>query len=212
MKKEALAFIYPVDQAALQQGQEQTLCYVNFVNGEDAHTTVKMVCPTNIFKYYFWGVTMEVVVYDAQNQCLEVHDVDEAARRKYNMSVCYAMTFNRQNHTVLASDGFVYNLDQSIFANHCGRVLEHMYTVVDQAANFAMVFHKYNGALCNILLDVNVPEKRPFYKYVMCPGFVTMNDQRLRGIVPKTQKEFDDKEKLSQEDIDDMIRDMMAGM
>ena len=205
----AIAYIWPLNLNDLNSDSETIPCGVKFLNGKDAHKTVQMTCSKSIFQYYFWGVTLEIVKYDSCYQCVDVHDITEDERAEYNVGICYALSFNDHSHSVLASNGFVYDLDESIFYNNCKPVLQYMYKLIGRAVNFAMVFYTFNGGLCAILLDIDIKEDRPYYKYAMSRGFVTMNDKMLRGIVPKTQKEFDNRDKLSQDDIDTIIKTML---
>ena len=72
-----------------------------------------------------------------------------------------------------------------------------------------MRMYTRNGAVISILFDKNIDKKSPMYKYALEVGFITANKDMLRGLVPKTQDDFDKNKKLTQEDIDRLFDTMI---
>lgn len=207
--KRYLAFIEPMEY--LEEGKAEVMCTIRIITGDLAYKILHQKLRTDIFRYYFWGTTFEVVYIDDNMNVYKVEDVQKDTMLEFKLGVVYALTYNNITHDVLGSDGFLHNLDDSLFARHCRPVLNVMYNEIQTAYNFSMRMYTLNGAVINILFDKNMSEKSPGYKYSMQSGFISTNKDMLRNMIPKTQAEFDRKKKLTQEDIDKLFDDMNKG-
>ena len=63
-EKKCLAYIWPIENYA---GKETALANVRFVTGPFKGKVAQYYMPTNIYTYYFWGVTFEVVTVNGKN-------------------------------------------------------------------------------------------------------------------------------------------------
>lgn len=203
--KKYLAFIEPL---ADYTGKEEVLCQVRFVTGDLAYRTFQQVLKTEIFNYYFWGTTFEVV-YVEGGKITKVEDINKDTMLEFNIGVIYAISYNASTHDVLSNTGFLHNLDDSLFARHCKPILQRIYAEIAISQNFTMRMYTRNGAVISILFDKNIDKKSPMYKYALEVGFITANKDMLRGLVPKTQDDFDKNKKLTQEDIDRLFDTMI---
>lgn len=200
-----IAYIKPLEPFTCK---DKVLCQVLFMSGKHNQERVKMVVPTNIFQYYFWGVTFEVVTYDENFNCKSIRDLQKEDIAVFDIGVCHAMTYNVFNGDILGSNGFVYNLQDNLLSRNYPEVSKFIHQQICQSSNFAMIIHTLRGAMINVLFASNLSEKDVYYKYALCNGFVPMNKAKLRSLVPKTPEEFDKKKLLTQDEIDKLIRDM----
>lgn len=200
-----LAFIWPIEE---YKDKEMANCYVRYVTGPFAHKTARYNLKTDIYRYYYWGVTFEVVTIDEQGTITEVADVKKGDLAEFGMGIVHAITYNSGTHEVLASNGFVYKLDQSLFYRNCKEVCEYIYEVIEESDNFVMQMYTMNGGIISILFDRNLDANSKSYKYAVHKGFVTGNSKLLRSMVPKTQGSTENKEVLTQRDIDRIIEGM----
>lgn len=204
-----LAFVGPIENHV---GVKQVMCQVKVLTGDRAHKTYKMMMPTDIFKYYFWGVTLEIIEMDSKGNLLKVYDIDSGAKEEFNIGMAHALTYNEVSHEILASNGFVYNIDDSLFARYCMPVCKRIYDEIARCSNFAIQFYTYNGAMLCILFDRNVLPTSPMYKYVLNRGFIVADRKKLCGMSPANDTnvyDYDKNQKLKQSDIDNMVKDML---
>lgn len=184
--KKYLAFIEPLEDIANKQ---EVMCNIRIITGERAYDVLHQKLTTDIFRYYFWGTTLEVISIDSSTgQVVSVEDLQMETMSMFNIGITYALTYNRMNHDILCFNGMLYNLDESLFARHCKPVLQNIYNVIDTSYNFSMRIHTLKGALLNILFDNNINPNAAGYKYALGCGFVAANKQTLRNMIPQTQK------------------------
>lgn len=172
---------------------------------------VKTFIPNNVFKYYFYGVTLEVVELDKNNNCISIHDVKKDDLIKYNLSINYALTisFDEDKIASLSTNGFVYYLEQTTFFKRYNFVLTNMYNAMKSSNNFVVRFFIINGAISYVQLECNKPSTASDYKYALHNGFSVSNRDILKCMLPKTDMDFiDSKEKLNQEAIDKLFEQM----
>lgn len=195
-----LAFIEPMEDL---RDKIEVMCKIRIISGDLAFKSLQQVLKTTIFNYYFWGTTFEVVTIE-NGKIVNVEDVKKDTMLEFKLGLVYALTYNNFNHDVLTSDGFLHNLDDSLFARHCKPVLDRIYYEISTAYNFTMRMYTLNGAVINILFDKNIKKD----KYVLESGFISSDRKTLRNMIPKTQDEFDKKKKLTQSEIDKLFNDM----
>ncbi len=197
-----LAYIWPAEDI---QGKDVALANVKFINGPYERKTARYMLTTSIYKYYYWGVTFEVLTLTEDGSITEVSDVKKEDLLSFGMNIIHALSFNNITHEVLGSNGFVYKLDQSVFYRNCKPVCDYIYSQIESANNIVMQMYTLNGGIISILFDKDVPEYSSSYKYVIQKGFVTADNKLLRSMVPKTEIESDNREVLKQRDIDKLI-------
>ncbi|SCY79321.1 hypothetical protein SAMN02910292_02947 [Lachnospiraceae bacterium XBB2008] len=197
-----LAYIWPAESI---DGKEQALAYVRFITGPYEKKTGKYLLTTNIYKYYFWGVTFEAVTIQDDGSIIEVSDVKRDEWESFGLSIIHALSWNSITHEVLGSNGFVYKLDQSVFYRVCGRVCDHIYEQIESAENIVMQMYTLSGGIIAILFDKDIPKSHPSYKYAIQRGFVTADNTILRSMVTIKEISADNKEVLKQDDIDKLL-------
>lgn len=200
--KKYLALIEPLENPA---GKATVDCNVKFVTGDLAHRSKRYSLSTDIFSHYFWGFAFETVVLNDNGTVREIHDLNKEDRIDFNVELLYAVTYNNMTHEVLASNGFVYILDESPFAGYCRPMLNRIYQEISYAQIFCLIMYTLNGAVFSLLFDKNFPESSSSYKYALTPGYITVNKKTLGHLSPKASDNFDKNEKLSQQDIDKLI-------
>jgi hypothetical protein len=197
-----LAYIWPAESI---EGKDNAYAYVRFINGPYERKIGKYFLTTSIYKYYFWGVTFEVVTINEDGSIVEVGDVKKEDLEAFDMSIIHALSWNSITHEVLGSNGFVYKLDQSVFYRICGRVCDHIYEQIEGSENIVLQMYTLGGGIISVLFDKNIAESHPSYKYAIQRGFVTADNKILRSMVPKKDISVDNKEILKQGDIDKLI-------
>lgn len=160
---------------------------------------------TSIYKYYYWGVTFEVVSLAENGVITEVADVSREDLISFGLNIIHALSFNSITHEVLGSNGFVYKLDQSLFYRNCKPVCDYIYSQIGTANNIVMQMYTLNGGIISILFDKDIQPNSSSYKYVIQKGFVTADNKLLTSMVPKTEATTDNREVLKQRDIDRLI-------
>lgn len=199
-----IAYIEPLD---TYKDKSEVICAVKFMSGKFNQQEVKMIVPTDIFNFYFWGVTLEVVTYDDKFNCISVRDLQKEDIITFEIGVCYAMTYNDLTDDILSSNGFVYNLKDSLIGYNYPDVCVTLHNEICTSRNFALIIHTLRGAMVNVLLAKNLTEKDTYYKYALSRGFVP-SKEKLSGLVPKTTDELKTKRVLTQNEIDKLIREM----
>lgn len=197
-----LAFIWPAEDIT---GKETALANVKFITGPFMRKIARYMLPTNIYKYYYWGVTFEVVTLTDTGAITEVTDVQKEDFTTFGLGLIHALSYNSITHEVLGSNGFVYKLDQSLFYKHCQSVCEYIYEQIETANNIVMQMYLINGGIISISFDKDVPAGSYSYQFAIQKGFVTADNKLLRTMVPKVTSTADNKEVLKQGDIDKLI-------
>lgn len=204
--KTSIAFIIPLD---VIEGKSTVNCLFKFVAGEYRGKEKVINTTTDIFKYYFFGYTLETVVWGSNGYISNIRDIDRDDCREFNISAASAIMYNGVSQSFLASNGFVYGIWDSLFARYAGQnLVGRIVYEISSARNFSTRFYLLNGALLSINLSKNITEDKASYKYVLEPGFVPGNKEILRTLIPKTRDEFIEKEKLTQVDIDKILQQM----
>lgn len=202
-----LAIIEPLD---LDFSKEKVRSKVSVVTGEHAHRKFNMMVPVNVFRYHFWGSTFEVITYNEEFELLEIRDIVKDDLPMYNLGVVQALTYNPVTHDVVTTNGFVYNIDDSLFGKYCPHICKRIYKEIATAYNFTLMMITLNGAVIDLTFDKNVDAAKYPHRNILTPGFVTTNTKALRFTMPTSKAPADKNEKLSQDDIDDLI-DRMLG-
>ena len=172
---------------------------------------VKTYIPNNVFKYYYYGVTLEIVELDNDNRCISIHDVKKDDLIKYNISINYALTisFDADKIASLSTNGVIYYLEQSTFFKRYKFVFTNMYNAMITSSNFVFRYFTINGAISYVQLECNKPATSPDYKYALHNGFTVSNRDILKCMLPKTDTDFaDSKEKMNQEAIDKLLEQL----
>lgn len=208
MKKEfiELAIIEPTESLL---GKEKVLCKVSIVSGIHAHRRVQMAIPIEFFRYYFWGSTFEVITYNDAFELVNIRDVIKEDLPKYNLAVAQVLAYNHVTHNVVATNGVSYNLDDSLFAKYCPHVCKRIYEEISTAYNFTLMLITMNGAVIDLSFAKNVDEKKYSHRHILTYGFVTTNTSALRFSSASSKPSVDGNEKLSQDDIDELIDKML---
>ena len=206
MKKEkCLAYIWPAEDI---DGKTEALANVKFLTGPYERKIGRYILTTSIYKYYYWGVTFEVVTLAEDGSITEVADVKKEDLAIFGMNIIHALSFNSCTHEVLGSNGFVYKLDQSLFYRNCKAVCDYIYEMAASAENIVMQMYTLNGGIIAILFDKDLSPNSTSFKYAIQRGFVTADNKLLRSMVPKTDVPVDNKEILDQRDIDRLIQSL----
>lgn len=195
-------------------GKEEVLCNVRFIDKANKHFTTNTYIKTNIFKYYFYGTTIEVLELDDNGKVIDVHDLDKNALHEYNLQINYALTLSFMGNKIvsLATNGVVYYLEQSTFFRNYSFVANNMYIGMLGSSNFVFRYYTMEGEIVYIQLETNKGVNSIDYKYSLHNGFVISDRNLLKALIPKTQEEFEDSnEKLSQKQIDDLIDKINKG-
>ena len=208
MSEKYLAFIWHAEDYI---NKEECLCYIQFLTGKLRGKIVQAKLTTGIFKYYYWGVTLEEVELNARNEVIGVADLTVDSLSRYNMNILHALTFNEETSDVLGSDGFVYKLNQSVFYNRCKAVYDYIVQEMKTANNCILRLYIKDGGIFSILFDKNISPKSPGYKYIMQRGFVTADKKVLRTMIPSTDASVgNSNDKLSQSDVDKMFEELLS--
>jgi len=207
MRKEftELAIIEPLEQ---DFSKEKVLSKVSIVSGVHAHRKVTMSIPVESFRYHFWGSSFELISYNDAFELLDIRDIVKEDLAKYNLAVAQVLTYNHVTHDVVATNGFTYNLDASLFAKYCPQVCKRIYEEIVTAYNFTLLLITMNGAVIDLTFDKNVDEKKYSHRHILTYGFVTTNIKSLQISTLTSKVSMDCNEKLSQKDIDELIDKM----
>lgn len=204
-----LAYIWPAEDFT---GKEAAWANIKYINGPYEGMVARYQLPTSIYRYYYWGVTFEVVTLDQNGAIISVSDVNKEDLAAFGMGIIHALTFNSATREVLGSNGFVYKLDQSLFCRYCKPVCEYIFQQIETARNFVMQMYTLNGGIIAILFDKDIDSNSNSYKYAIHRGFVTADNQLLRNMVPKVTIADRNNAVLKQPDIDKLIEQMMEGI
>ena len=199
-----LAIITPLENI----NKEQVYSELYFIDLSNKHRVIKTFVPNSIFKYYFYGVTIEAVELDNNNNCVNIHDITKDDMINYGISLGYALTlsFTENEAVSLATNGFTYYLYQSTFFRRYKYIFNNMYYAMTQSSNFVLRYFIMDGAICYVQLECNKSKDAADYKYAMHNGFAISDRNVLKSMLPKTESEFNDSnEKLSQMKIDQLI-------
>ena len=200
MNKKYLAYISPIESI---EGKEQVMCNVVFITGDLNHRMGNYMMKTNIFRYYYYGSTFEVIEMDKNNQIMDVHDMTAEDAEYFGISMKSIMTLNSKTFDMLGSNDVTYNLKQNKFYNHCRQTVENIYNILPSLEKFTLRVYIMNGAVVYIELDTDTKRNNG---YVLCPGYVIDDKYKLKqaGTTAGSTNSYGN-EKLKQEDIDKII-------
>ena len=193
-----IAIIKPVKDI---NDKEEVLCELRFIDKSNRHTNIIAPVKTSIFKYYFYGVTIEVVELDDSGNVIDIHDLDKESLLEYNLRMNYALSFSFVGNSMvsLATNGLVYYLEQSTFFRNYSFVADNMYKGMLGASNFVFRYYTIDDEIVYIQLETNKGVDAIDFKYALHNGFVISDRTLLKSLLPKTQADFvDSNEKLSQ--------------
>lgn len=206
-----LAIITPLESTSIDK--ERIYSELYFIDSKNKHKVVMAYMPKSIFKYYFYGVTLEAVELDSNNNCVDVHDVNRDDMVTYGLTLSYGLTmsFTENDIASLATNGFVYYLFQSTFFRRYRHIFNDMYSGMMESKNFVLRYYLMDGEICYVELDCNRSKDADDYKYTMHNGFAVSDRNVLKNMLPKTESEFkDSNEKLSQSEIDKLIDKILS--
>lgn len=206
MKYSELALIEPLEE---YKNKENALSIIKIVTGTHAHRRFQAMMPSSIFTYNFWGSTFEVVTYNDKFEFSDVRDIEKEDFVKFNLGLTQALTFNEESKDVLATNGFVYPMNDSLYAKYCPKVWERILNEIRQANNFTMQLFTYNGAVIDICFDKDVKPNSTRYKKILTRGFVTTDKTLLRTNTSIKNTVGDTNAKMNQEDIDKLVKELL---
>lgn len=200
-KHQCLAYIWPLEP---YQGKDTALSAIKIMTKPFKRKIIQTYVKTSIYNYYFHGVTFESITIDDDMNVLDIRDVNADDYGKFDISVIHALSFDCQTHDLLGSNGFLYNLDQSVFYRHCEDVCKYLYKEIETAYNFTMQMYTLDGGIIAVLFEKNVKPEDKRYNIAIHKGFITQNKDILRSIVPVSTS-IDKKRLLKQSEIDEII-------
>lgn len=206
MTKKYLAYISPKEDI---EGKEYAYCSVTYITGDLDHRTFQRVwLKTDIFRYYYYGSTLEVIELDERQQIVNVHDLTIEEAREFGVSLYHVLTLNKTTFDMLASNDFTYNLKVNKFYNYCKGTVENIYNALQQAECFVLRVYVIKGAVVYVELEVNPKKSR---NYVMSEGYIVADKSKLRqSMYAESSASGSGNEKLKQEDIDKLITKLIG--
>lgn len=206
MSKKYLAYISPVEDIT---GKEYASCNITFITGDLDHQTFWNVrLKTDIFRYYYFGSTLEVLELDERQQIIDIHDITVEDARQFGVSLHHILTLNKTTFDMLASNDFTYNLKVNKFYNYCRHTVENIYRVMQQVPGFLLRIYVINGAIVYIEMDDNPKQNS---KYALSGGYIVTDKSQLRNSAYLESSGCgNSNEKLSQADIDKLITKLIG--
>jgi hypothetical protein len=203
---EHLVIIKPLEDIT---GKTSVQCQYEIVAGKLKNTLSRFVaqCTTNVFRYYYYGATIEIANIDADGNVYGApRDVKIDDYKHFGIALSYALTFNNVSQEVLSTNGVVYRFSQSVFYRNHPDVVSNMYRAMMASTGFVLRLYTINGGIVYTEIHDNVLENSREYKYVIRPGFTVSDRNILKCLVPQSQEEYaDSRELLKQEDIDKLF-------
>ena len=201
MAKKYLAYISPVEDIT---NKEYVNCNVTFITGDLDHQTFHNVwLKTDIFKYYYYGSTFEVLELDDRQKIVSIHDITVEEAKQFGVSLHNILTLNKSTCDMLASNDFTYNLKVNKFYNYCRHTVENIYNAMQNVVSFILRIYVINGAVVYIEMDDN---PRQNSKYALSSGYIVTDKSKLRHSAYLEESSSGNRnEKLKQEDIDKLI-------
>lgn len=206
MSQKYLAYISPVENI---EGKEYVNCNITFISGDLNHKTWTNVClKTDIFRYYYYGSTFEVIELDHMQNIVNIHDITVEDAKQFGVSLHNILTLNENTFDMLASNDFTYNLKENKFYNYCKNTVENMYTAMHHTTSFILRVYIINGAVVYIEMDDNPKENS---KYALSSGYIVTDKSKLRHSSYFDNNAMENgKEKLKQDDIDRLITKLIS--
>ena len=201
MTKKYLAYISPLEDIT---DKEYANCNITFITGDLDHRTFSgLKLKTDLFRYYYYGSSLEVVELDRHQNVVDIHDITVEEAKYFGVSLHYILTLNQSTFDMLASNDFTYNLKVNKFYSYCKTTVENMYCCMQRLNNFILRAYVINGAVVYIELDDNPGKER---QYALTPGFIISDKSKLKNAGGKeVTVSGHSREKLKQEDIDKLI-------
>lgn len=206
MDTKALTFIKPLEDYT---NKFNVKAEIRFLTGERKGKKGIYEVTTDIFKYYFFGVTLEVVEFDKIGNIINIRDVKSDEFEEFHMGLLKTYSFNIETTDMLCSNGFVYILNQSKLWRDYPEVCQNIMNNMMYASNFVMYTYTMNNTLLMVNVEFNLKPNDKRYKKAIHRGFITADKDLLKMMSPpEVWNEADPNEKLKQEDIDRLIKEM----
>ena len=200
MVKKYLAYISPLENI---NGKDFVTCNVTFITGELNHKTIKyMGIGTSIFKYYYYGSTLEVVELNEQMQIIDIHDIHVEDADEFGVSLYNVLTLNKSTFDMLASNDITYNMKVNKYYTYCRQTVENIYNRMQQISTFVLRVYTINGAAVFIELDENPTSDS---KYILTSGYVVADKAQLKKTSIRYNSSSHGSDKLSQDDINKLV-------
>ena len=206
MIKKYLAYISPLEDIT---GKEYAQCSITFATGDLNHETYRPVAvKTDMFKYYYFGSTFEVVEMDEKKNIIDIHDITIEDAKYFGVTMHNIVALNKKNFDMQATNGVTYNYKVNKFYNYCRNTAENVYRTMEKCDKFILWAYIINGAVVYVMLDDN-PKKNQ--KYTLAEGYIVTDLSLLRCASSANSGAMGDgNEKLNQEDIDKLITRLIS--
>lgn len=209
MEQKALAFISPIKPF---ENLFHIPANIDFVTGERKGKSGIYEVTTDIFKYYYFGTTLEVVELDKIGNIINIRDVQPTDLKEFNLNILKVYSFNLNTTDMMCSNGFVYILNQSKFWRDYPQVCNEIMKQMQLASNFVMYAYTMNNTILSVNVEFNLKETDKRYKRAIHRGFITEDKKLLKMMSPpiSTDSSIDPNEKLSQKDVDKLLDEMLS--
>lgn len=200
--KRYLAYITPINVNV--NGLSIVPCTVVFLTGDLKHRPFTYNISSDYFKYYYYGSTLEVIELNNDLSISSIRDLTKDDADHFGISYCKALTLNLTTGDMLASNDFVYNINQNNFNNYCKGTIRNILERIKKLPEFSLGLYIINGAVIYIEL-YETPRNT---KYAMSSGYL-VNDKSLLKHNSEVS-ECTGNRKLSQVEIDNLITKLVC--
>lgn len=206
MDRKYLAYITPL---ADIEGKDYVDCLITFITGDLNHQTFKYAwLRTDIFRFYYYGSTLEVVELDGGMRIVSIRDLTKEDAEEFGVSLKSVVTLNSNTFDMLVSNDVTYNMKENKFYRHCSKTVDNMLNRMKQIDKFVLRAYIINGAVIYLELDEIIKNSN---NYVMSPGFVVNDRTKLKNNNSFRELSIaDTNEKLNQEDIDKIVTRLVS--
>lgn len=201
-----LAFINPLEDIT---GKDEVRCNVRFLTGDLKGKALQTVFTTGIYRYYYYGVTMEVVELDTNNQIIDVYDIRHKDFDLFKIDLTRAEAFNGVSNEVLSSNGLIYRTDQCIMSRDYPQVYQTICQNMRLSDNFVMYLYTMDHALLYFQIDFNIPKNNERYRNAIHRGFLPADKNKIKRLTDVKPEEVKSDEKLGQDAIDKLLKEIM---
>ena len=118
MLNDYIVLIKPIEEC-----KDTVLCDVKFYTGSLKGTITQLLCPSSIFRYYYKGLTMELVTLDDKGNLVNIRDAKRADFSLFNLDMFRAYAFNTVTHEALGSNGILYSISMAPAVRNYGYAL-----------------------------------------------------------------------------------------
>ena len=203
MSKYRAVYISPIEEN--KDNSDMYNCRIEEVYGDNAGLIYKQnyIYPKEIFKGYFHGT---LLMFCKDNQ--QITNGDEILAN-FPVKLLYIKAINTHNMEFYGSDGVLYNYKDNYYSKHNSKTFENMKQDLSACDSFyaLLVVDRNNGHIIDITLVTNPTKDNGFaYTHRLERGFVPTSLASIKTIGQKEiPKERKGDEKLTQEDIDNLI-------